>query len=81
MLEQRLRPLAHDGVPFTPEMLKGKTDLKRAHWVRPELVAVVEFRQLTSAGKLRAPAFKGLRDDKEPDQCTFEELRRVAGPP
>ena len=71
--------MATDEVPFTREMLKGKPELRHAHWVRPELVAVVEFRQLTSAGKLRAPSFKGLRDDKDPQECTFEELRRAAG--
>jgi bifunctional non-homologous end joining protein LigD len=48
--------------------------VKNPHWVRPELVAQVEFRELTSAGRLRAPSFKGLRDDKTPDQCLFEDL-------
>jgi bifunctional non-homologous end joining protein LigD len=78
-VERRLRPLATDSSPFPPEMLKGKPELRRANWVRPELVAVIEFRQLTSAGKLRAPSFKGLRDDKAPRECTFEELRRSVG--
>jgi bifunctional non-homologous end joining protein LigD len=79
MLEDQLRPLATADVPFPREALKGKPELRQAHWVRPELVAVVEFRQLTSAGKLRAPSFKGLRDDKSPAECTFDELRRAAG--
>jgi ATP-dependent DNA ligase len=42
-------------------------------------VAVIEFRQLTSANKLRAPSFKGLRDDKSPAECTLDELRKAAG--
>ena len=75
----KLERLATDECPFPPQMLKGKPELRRAHWVRPELVAMIEFRQLTSAGKLRAPAFKGLRDDKGPQQCTYEELRKAAG--
>jgi bifunctional non-homologous end joining protein LigD len=79
ILEQRLRDVATDDVPFRREQLKGKPELKHAHWVRPELVAAVEFRQLTSAGKLRAPAYKGLRDDKDPSACTFDELRASAG--
>lgn len=79
MLEDRLGPLATDEVPFSTEQLKGKPELRRAHWVRPELVAMVEFRQLTSAGKLRAPSFKGTRDDKPPRECTFEELLASAG--
>jgi bifunctional non-homologous end joining protein LigD len=43
-------------------------------WVEPSLVAKVEFRELTSAGRLRAPSFKGLRDDKDPEDCLYGEL-------
>jgi bifunctional non-homologous end joining protein LigD len=78
MLEERLRPLASDEAPFTREEMKGKPELRRANWVRPELVAVIEFRQLTSAGKLRAPSFKGLRDDKGPSECTYASLLEAA---
>ncbi len=79
MLTKKIRPLRIDENPLTPEELKAKPELKRAHWVRPELVAVVEFRQLTSAGKLRVGSFKGLREDKDPKECTYEELSKVAG--
>lgn len=79
LMEAELRARAVDDVPFPAETLKQKRELRAAHWVRPELVAVIEFRQLTSAGKLRAPSFKGLRQDKGPTECTFDELRRVAG--
>ena len=52
--------------------------LKRVHWVKPELVAEIKFTEWThetSEGgkKLRAPVFLGLRPDKEPKECTFEE--------
>jgi ATP-dependent DNA ligase len=40
-------------------------------------VAVVEFRQLTSTLKLRAAAFKGLRTDKTPAECTVAALREA----
>jgi bifunctional non-homologous end joining protein LigD len=33
-----------------------------ATWVEPRLVAVVRFKQWTSAGRLRAPSFKGFSD-------------------
>jgi bifunctional non-homologous end joining protein LigD len=46
--------------------------LKGAHWVRPELVCVVEYLQMTATGKLRAPVFKGLRTDKLPEDCILE---------
>jgi bifunctional non-homologous end joining protein LigD len=79
MLEKKLAPLAVNDAPFTRDEMTGKPELRQANWVKPELVAVVEFRQLTSAGKLRAPSFKGLRTDKDPSECTFEALDEAAG--
>jgi bifunctional non-homologous end joining protein LigD len=48
--------------------------LRNAHWVEPLLVARVEFRELTSARRLRAPVFKGLRRDKRPEECLVADL-------
>ena len=58
------RPAVED-----PELAK----LKGARWVRPELVCDVEYLQMTAAGKLRAPSFKGLRPDKLPEDCLLED--------
>jgi bifunctional non-homologous end joining protein LigD len=60
----------------------GPVDAKRVHWVKPERVAEVKFSEWThetSEGglKLRAPVFMGLREDKDPEDCTFEQA--VAG--
>jgi bifunctional non-homologous end joining protein LigD len=40
-----------------------------ARWVRPELVATVQFMYKTKNGGLRQPVFKGLREDKKPEEC------------
>ncbi|HEX3738728.1 MAG TPA: non-homologous end-joining DNA ligase [Terriglobales bacterium] len=58
--------------PFT-----GPVDAKNVHWVKPLRVAEVKFSEWThetSEGglKLRAPVFLGLRDDKNPEDCTFK---------
>lgn len=50
-------------------------DASLVRWVRPELVAVVEYREVTSAGHLRAPVFKGMRADKPPAECTVDQLQ------
>lgn len=42
----------------------GGAEARRSHWVRPELVAEVEFTEWTDDGTLRHPSFKGLRADK-----------------
>jgi bifunctional non-homologous end joining protein LigD len=48
----------------TSPLASTPRDLKRAHWVRPDLVAEVEFTEWTGDGRLRHPSFKGLRVDK-----------------
>lgn len=70
----RMRNLDEVEPPFVSEMLRSRAELRQAHWVEPSLVASVEHRQLTDAGRLRAPAFKGFREDKTPEQCTWEQL-------
>ena len=55
--------------------------LRKVSWVRPELVAEIEYAEWTdgtsegSGPKLRAPVFLGLRDDKDPKECLLEEAR------
>ena len=84
-LVPRLKKLEVPDMPFVDDPRKltsgrfGKP-IRDARWVSPELVAMVEFRELTSAGKLRAPSFKGLRDDKSPEECRFEDLEAPAPP-
>jgi bifunctional non-homologous end joining protein LigD len=78
-LGARLAELGEAECPFPKEVLREKPELRHAHWVPPVLVAVVEFRQLTASGRLRAPSFKGLREDKRPEECTLEALRAAAG--
>ena len=53
--------------------------LRQVSWVKPELVASIEYAEWTegtntgSGPKLRAPVFLGLRDDKNPKECTLEQ--------
>jgi bifunctional non-homologous end joining protein LigD len=50
--------------------------VKGATFVEPELVAEVEYLEITkSTKKMRAPSFKGLRDDKLPEDCILERPR------
>lgn len=46
---------------------------RAARWLKPQIVAEVEFLQLTPDLKMRAPAFKRLRLDKAPEECTLTE--------
>src|SRR5690606_32085963 len=44
---------------------KPPADARNAHWVKPQLVAEVEFTERTRDGRLRHPTFRGLREDKD----------------
>lgn len=52
--------------PRKPRFGTGMTAsvMKEVTWVRPELVAEVQFTEWTADGSLRHPVFLGLRDDK-----------------
>ena len=47
-------------------------EAKGVHWLKPELVAEVEFSNWTSEGILRHPSFQGLREDKNPREIFRE---------
>ncbi|WRS27806.1 hypothetical protein U6B65_01360 [Oscillospiraceae bacterium MB08-C2-2] len=44
-------------------------DFEGSEWLKPKLVCTVRFMEYTPSGGLRQPAFKGLRDDKDPEDC------------
>jgi bifunctional non-homologous end joining protein LigD len=73
-LHEQLTKLAAPRCPFEnlPEKKAGRygqgitaAEMKRCHWVKPALVCQVKFAEWTQDGKLRQPAFLGLREDKE----------------
>ncbi len=75
--ESKKCPFVEDPTGLPPSRF-GKA-LRNARWCDPVLVAIVEFRELTAGLRLRAPSFKGLRDDKTADECTYEALVEAAG--
>jgi bifunctional non-homologous end joining protein LigD len=66
-----LKEIESSSNPFT-----GPTEPRKAHWVKPTRVAEVKFTEWThetneGGVKLRAPVFMSLREDKNPEDCTF----------
>lgn len=69
MFKEKLGEIETPASPFSE-----KVPIKGIRYVRPELVAIVEYRELTKAMRLRAPSYKGLRYDKPPEECLIPEI-------
>jgi bifunctional non-homologous end joining protein LigD len=70
MLGQRLAPLRRDTSPFAGEI--PREHALGAMWTEPRLVVEVAFTEWTSAGRMRQPSYKGLRNDKDPAEVVRE---------
>jgi bifunctional non-homologous end joining protein LigD len=65
----KLARIRRDKTPFDPPPKLPRN----AAFVDPGLVAEVEFRQWTAEGVMRAPSYKGLRDDKSALEVVRED--------
>jgi len=63
-LEAQLAPLARADSPFATSV--PREHAKTAKWVEPTVVGEVAFGEWTREGRLRHPAWRGLRPDKAP---------------
>ena len=68
-LTETLAPLRTDENPFIGI---PRADASDALWVRPDVVAEVEFAEFTPGGTLRHARWRGLRPDKSPAEVTRE---------
>ncbi len=48
-------------------------------WVRPRLVVDIRYTQWTREGRLRHPVFRGLREDRDPEDISMPESRTGRG--
>jgi bifunctional non-homologous end joining protein LigD len=66
-----LKPLQRKMSPFSVEV--PRMDARDAVWVEPTLVGEVSYGEWTSTGRLRHPSWRGLRDDKSPEEVHRED--------
>jgi bifunctional non-homologous end joining protein LigD len=62
-LYKQLEPIERDTSAFSPPPARALTG-PTAHWVEPKLVVEIAFGEWTQDGRLRHPAFQGVRLDK-----------------
>lgn len=71
LLREIGRSLHQIEIKKSPFDLKSPTS-RDVHWVKPVKIAEVSFAQWTKDKILRAPVFKGLRQDKKPKEISIE---------
>lgn len=76
---KKLRPYETDKCPFSstpgynkPSRFRPNPPKATVTWVQPKLVAEISYREETKGGAIRQPSFKGLREDKKPDEVVRE---------
>lgn len=77
---KKLKPLETSQCPFPevpdynkPSRFRPNPPKAEVTWVKPEVVAEVNYRTLASDGTFRHPSFKGLREDKQATDVVWEE--------
>ncbi|RYG10914.1 MAG: DNA ligase D, partial [Chitinophagaceae bacterium] len=67
-IHQLLEPLVTKDKPFKEKVAQEKT----VTWLKPKIVCEVTFSEWTENKHLRHPVFKGIREDKKPDEVKYE---------
>ena len=68
MLLEKFQKLRIKQAPFETDVHEEIT------WLKPRLACEVIYQVVTNDGRLRMPRFRGLRKDKNPSECTLDQI-------
>ena len=75
-LQSQLERIRDKASPFTDKLTTAEA--RQVRFVRPELVAEIEFRAWTADGHLRHASFRGIREDKAAREVVREGPKSAA---
>ena len=83
-LMAKFKPLITKECPFLhmpdvnkPSRFRPNPPEAKATWLRPQLTCEVSYLEMTSDGVMRHPSFKGMRDDKSPNEIVKEKPKPI----
>lgn len=66
-------PFVHEPDVNQPSRFRPNPPHAEAIWLKPELICEVSYREMTKDGVMRHPSFRGLREDKKPQEVVLEK--------
>jgi DNA ligase D-like protein (predicted ligase) len=73
--EQELQMISGDFEPIAEPPFSNPPRIQGVVWLKPKSVVQVAAMEVTENGSLRAPVFLRAREDKEPDECTLDQIK------
>lgn len=73
--EQELQMISGDFEPIAEPPFSSPPRIQGVVWLKPKSVVQVAAMEVTENGSLRAPVFLRAREDKEPDECTLDQIK------
>jgi len=71
---KELQEMMGDFEPAADSPFSNPPPTPGAKWLKPNLVVQVAAMEVTENGSLRAPVFLRRREDKEPRECTWDQI-------